>query len=471
MARALTPLFGWGVRKSSVVIAVAVVFLALLGGGALLVLALQNALTSTATGSAVSRAGALASLATDSGIDAAIAEVEGDSRPVQLLQILAPDGSVLAASRPGLDARPLSQLSPPAGSTATVHTDVKDVGSTDDFVVAAQGFELNSQTYGVQVATPLAVEAATVRTVALFLLGGTPVLLVVVGLATWVLVGRALQPVEVIRGQVSQIDARRLAARVAVPPTKDEIAALATTMNVMLDRLEASDRVQRSFVSDASHELRSPLSTVITAAEVSAADPSGALWEQRLQTVLVESNRMRFLVDNLMTLAKADSHDLDLLEVDVDLDDVVDAEAQQLRTRTTHQVRSTLPPVRITGDPRRLEQVVRNVLENADRHALSTIEVSLDADDTTVTLRVDNDGDPIEESMRERIFERFVRLDDSRSRDSGGSGLGLAISAEIVRAHGGTIRASETPTGWCRFEVLLPRPVDPEADSLSLGSG
>jgi signal transduction histidine kinase len=211
---------------------------------------------------------------------------------------------------------------------------------------------------------------------------------------------------------------------------------------------------------------------VITAAEVSAADPSGALWQQRLGTVLVESNRMRFLVDNLMTLAKADSHDLDLLAVDVDLDDVVETETQQLRSHSSRRVRSTLPPVRITGDPRRLAQVVRNLLENADRHAASTIEVSLAADDTTATLRVDNDGEPIEESMRERVFERFVRLDDSRTRDNGGSGLGLAISAEIVRAHGGTIRAAETANSWCRFEVRLPRHLQADAATglLRLGS-
>lgn len=465
-------MFGWGVRKSSVLIAVAAVFLALLGGGALLVLTLQSALTSNATNSAASRAGEIANLATQSGLEDAVIAVEGDSRPIHLLQIIAPDGTVLAASRPGLGTRPLARLSPAVGSTATTHTDISDIGSSEDFVVVAQGFPLKSGTYVVQVAALLEVEAETVRTVALFLLGATPVLLIVVGVASWILVGRALQPVEVIRGQVSQIDAHRLADRVAVPPTKDAIAALATTMNVMLDRLEASDRAQRSFVSDASHELRSPLATVITAAEVSVADPSGALWEQRVETVLVESNRMRFLVENLMTLAKADSHDLDLLAVDVDLDDVVETETQQLRNRSSHQVWSTAPPVRVLGDPRRLAQVIRNLLENADRHALSTIEVSLTADDTAVILRVDNDGDAIEDAMLERVFERFVRLDDSRSRDSGGSGLGLAISAEIVRAHGGTIRATESPTDWCRFEVVLPRRDESSAEvgPLSLNS-
>jgi signal transduction histidine kinase len=471
MARARTPLSGWGVRKSSVLIAVAAVFLALLGGGALLVLALQSALTATATDAAAGRAGEIVILATDSGLAEADSAVTGDSRPTQLLQILAPDGQVLAASRPRLEDRPLARVSPAAGSTVTVHSEIHDVGSTDDFVVVAQGFSVDAQTYVVQVAAPLGVEAETVRTVALFLLGATPVLLVVVAVATWVLVGRALGPVETIQEQVSRIDGHRLADRVAVPASNDEIAALASTMNVMLDRLEASDRAQRSFVSDASHELRSPLSAVITAAEVSAADPSGALWEQRLETVLVESNRMRFLVDNLMTLAKADSHDLDLRAEDVDLDDLVETEAGQLRSRSAHRIASGVSPVRVTGDPRRLAQVVRNLLENADRHARTTIEVSLSAGPGAAVLWVDNDGEVIEESMRQRVFERFVRLDDSRSRDHGGSGLGLAISAEIVHAHGGTISAAESPSGWCRFEVVLPLRDEAPTGTLRLGSG
>lgn len=462
--------FRWGLRRSSVLIAVAVVFLALLGGGGLLVLVLQSALASTTMESAVARTGEISDLAKQEGLAAAVAEVRSDTRPTQLLQIVTPAGQVVAASHPRLEGHPMAALSPAEGATTSVKTDIEDVGTTDDFLVVARGLTVDAKPYVVLVAAPLQIQAQTVHTVALFLLRAAPLLLLVVGVAVWVLVGRALRPVEVIREQVSRIDAQRLGARVDVPGSRDEIAALAATMNVMLDRLQASDRAQRSFVSDASHELRSPLSAVITAAEVSAADPSLALWPQRLETILVESNRMRFLVDNLMTLAAADSHNLDLLRVDVDLDDVVQIEIQQLKAGSQHQVRLSAPPVRLVGDPRRLAQVVRNLLENADRHARSSINVSLAAEGPTVRLCVDNDGDVIEESMRTRVFERFVRLDDSRSRDSGGSGLGLAISAEIVHAHGGTLTATETAAGWCRFEVVLPEHPPARSTALSLTS-
>lgn len=471
MARASPLGRRWGVRRTSVLIAVAVVFLALLGGGALLVLLLQSALASTTSESTTARAGEVADLAVADGMQAAMTAVRGDSRPSQLLQIVSASGQVLAASRPRIAAHPLSaRLRPAPGISATVHTEINDIGRTDDFLVAAVGFTVGGQSYVAQVAAPMQVQAQTVQTVAVFLLGAAPLLLVVVGFAVWVLVGRALGPVEVIRGQVAQIDGQRLTERVAVPPTSDEIAALASTMNVMLDRLEASDRAQRTFVSDASHELRSPLSTVLTVAEVSAADPTGARWRERVETVLLESKRMRFLVDNLMTLAKADSHDLDLRRDDVDLDDVVQTEIQRLRSSTGHRVVVAVPPVRMVGDALRLTQVARNLLENADRHACSTISVSLSSDDTEAVFCIDNDGPVIEASLRERVFERFVRLDDSRSRDFGGSGLGLAISAEIVHAHGGSIFAEESPAHWCRFRVVLPRRLAPEQAVLSLDS-
>jgi len=471
MARAQPLGARWGVRRTSVVIAVAVVFVALLGGGALLVLLLQSALASTTTESATARAGEIADLASQAGLGSAEAAVRADSRPTQLLQIVSPAGRVVAASRPRFAAHPLSTMSPAAGATDTVKSEIQDAGNTDDFLVAALGFPVADQVYVVQVAAPMQVQAQTVQTVATFLLGAAPVLLVVVGFAVWVLVGRALMTVEVIRSQVAQIDARRLDERVGVPPTEDEIAALAATMNVMLDRLEASSQAQRAFVSDASHELRSPLSTVLNVAEVSAADPTGARWRDRIETVLVEARRMAFLVDNLMTLAKADSDDLDLRTEDVDLDDVVQSEVQRLRGVSAHRVSASVPPIRIVGDSRRLTQVVRNLLENADRHARSTIEVLLSGEGSRAVLRIDNDGRVIEESMRGRVFERFVRLDDSRSRDLGGSGLGLAISAEIVHAHGGTIVATVTPAGWCRFEVVLPQRTQVEPAVLSLDTG
>ncbi|MEO6082004.1 MAG: HAMP domain-containing sensor histidine kinase, partial [Umezawaea sp.] len=243
--------------------------------------------------------------------------------------------------------------------------------------------------------------------------------------------------------------------RVEVPPTRDEVSALATTMNGMLDRLQLSQRAQRAFVSDASHELRSPLSTLSTAAEL-AAEADEPTRTRLLGTINLELVRMRGLVENLMTLARADADDLAVAPTEVDLDDLLAAEARRLAATSTRQVVVAVQPVRVWGDPQRLAQALRNLVDNAERHARSTIRLSLGAADGEAHLWVDNDGPLIETGDRERIFERFVRLDESRSRDAGGSGLGLAIARVAVRSYGGEVEVVDAPEGWCRFELRLP---------------
>jgi signal transduction histidine kinase len=247
-----------------------------------------------------------------------------------------------------------------------------------------------------------------------------------------------------------------LGGRVDVPPTADEITALALTMNSMLDRLQASEQEQRRFVSDASHELRSPLATLSAAVEVASADPTGATWNELKDVLAGETARMRFLVENLLTLAKSDDGGLRIDLTDVDLDHVVQDEIRRLRATSTHPIEADLRPVRITGDPMRLGQVLRNVLDNADKHARSRIRITLDTRPGEAVLAVDNDGDPVAEGDRLRIFGRFVRLDESRARGSGGSGLGLAIAESIMAAHHGTISATESTAGECRFELVFP---------------
>jgi signal transduction histidine kinase len=287
------------------------------------------------------------------------------------------------------------------------------------------------------------------------LLVAAPLLVALVAVAVWVLVGQSLKTVERIRRQVAEIDGRRLSERVEVPPTGDEIAALTVTMNQMLDKLEHSDRTHRAFFSDASHELRSPLSTLVTTAEVASLDQTGKTWLDLQQTVLNESSRMQALVEDLLTLAKVDAHQLQLDVQDVDLEDVLDAEISRLRTVSGLQVRAELQPIRVRGDERRLSQVLRNLLDNAARYAKSTIVVGMERRASDVVVSVDNDGEVISTQDRNRVFERFARLDTSRSSDGGGSGLGLAISREIMLAHGGAVVATEWD-GWCRFQVILP---------------
>jgi signal transduction histidine kinase len=306
------------------------------------------------------------------------------------------------------------------------------------------------------VAVPMALQQSTIRTVSLFLVVGGPVLALLGSALMWFLVGRSLAPVRRITGQVRRIGTAHLGERVDVPPTGDEIAALAGTMNGMLDRLEASDRAQRRFVADASHELRSPLATLTTTIEVAASDPSAALWPEVAPVLRSQSRRMGRLVEDLLTLAKIDDAGLRLRTADTDLDEVVREEVARMRPASRHEVRAHVDPVRIRGDGSRLQQVLRNLLSNAERHAESWIAVSLRTEGRDAVVTVDNDGTGIAPEDRERVFERFVRLDDSRTRDTGGSGLGLAISREIAAAHGGTITAGEDGRGNCRFELRLP---------------
>jgi heavy metal sensor kinase len=448
----------WGIRKRSVLSAVVVVTFSLLVGGAFLLLVLQSSLTSAAWSTLSVRANDAARLLEEEGIEETQSTLAEDPRSGERVQIVDSSNRVVAWSSRRVRGDPISALRPAPGKTAKEQlAQVPALGDDDEVLVSARGVEVHGKPYVVLVAAPLEVQTETLRTVGLLLLAAAPLLVALVAVAVWVLVGQSLKTVERIRRQVSEIDGRRLSERVEVPPTGDEIAALASTMNEMLDKLEHSNNSHRAFFSDASHELRSPLSTLVTTAEVASLDRSGKTWLDMQQTVISESSRMQSLVEDLLTLAKVDAHQLQLEIQDVDLEDVLDSEINRLRTVSSLEITSALQPVRLRGDERRLAQVFRNLLDNAARHAKSRIVVGMGRRAEEVVVSVDNDGEIISPEDRHRVFERFARLDASRSTDGGGSGLGLAISREIMGAHGGTVVAAESD-GWCRFQVRLPTP-------------
>jgi signal transduction histidine kinase len=251
--------------------------------------------------------------------------------------------------------------------------------------------------------------------------------------------------------------ASHLTERVPVPTHRDEIFNLATTMNAMLTRIESGHAAQRRFVADASHELRSPLTTVISALEVGVAHPE--LLDDRLVagTLLPEAHRMQALVDDLLLLARADEQGLDLQRADTDLDDLAAAEVARLQRDTALDVRADLAPTRLAGDPNALSQVLRNLFDNAARHALSRVEVTVRPEHGQACLAVADDGPGIPPADRARVFDRFVRLDTDRARSSGGTGLGLAIVDEIVAAHGGNVRI--TDRNGCGAVVVVQLPL------------
>jgi signal transduction histidine kinase len=246
--------------------------------------------------------------------------------------------------------------------------------------------------------------------------------------------------------------------RVPEPDTRDEVGRLARTMNAMLDRLESASQRQRQFVSDASHELRSPLASIRTNLEVALRHSERADWPVVAERALAEDARMEDTVSELLALARLDEADgsapVDTLP-EIDLDELVlDDTVQQRRVPVDT---SRVSAGRVHGRREQLTRVVRNLLDNAARHAASSVAVELRAgDDHTIELTVDDDGPGIPVEERERVFDRFTRLDDGRARDAGGLGLGLSMVKEITEQHGGTVTIEDAPIGGARLRVRLP---------------
>ncbi len=347
----------------------------------------------------------------------------------------------------------------PVLTTTQTHVSKVTAGDGTDYYVVWRKVTVSSGQVTIAIATPLTDVRHSVDTLANSLWVGTPGLILLVGLVVWVLVGRALRPVEAIRTQVDAITGTTMDRRVPVPNTDDEVARLARTMNGMLDRLERASARQRAFVSDASHELRSPVSTIRTELEVASADAEHADWPEVAQRTLGETDRLSRLVDDLLALARLDEAQGPGRRAPVDLDDLVLEESTR-----THRVPVRTAGVsagRVSGDERQLTQVVRNLVDNAQRHASTRVALALRHEDDELVLLVDDDGPGIAEADRERVFDRFTRIDEARGRAAGGAGLGLAVVRRVVENHGGTVTVADSDPasgglGGARFVVRLP---------------
>ena len=444
--------YSWSLQRRVLVTSGVLVTVMIVIGVAAFAVALDRILYSASLDAARAQAAQVAELVSSGQAPATevLAEV-----PVQgaVLQVLDSTGRVVAASERRLEPKAITNLRPVVGQVdvAQVTTIPGEVG--EPHAIVAQGVADPSGTeYIVVVGSPLNIEADIVQTATVLLGVGAAALLVLLLFLIRRVLQQALAPVERIRTQVSQISQVRGRGSIDVPPTGDEIARLAETMNDMLTRLERADASTRRFVSDASHELRSPLATIRATVEV--AGRGGAPQDARDLVIHGEALRMQGLVDDLLTLAKADDG-APILKEDVDLDDIVDGEARRVRA-TGVEVEADIAAARVLGDPVRLEQMVRNLVDNAVRHTTGRVALSVATEDDEVVVRVDNDGPPIPDADRDSVFERFTRLQESRHRHTGGSGLGLAIVRTVAMAHGGTAIATQTPEGSCRFEIRLP---------------
>ena len=432
-------------RARAVLGAVTVVGVALLVGSIAMVVLTRSSLTDNVREAAELRAEDVAATLDEDGATPADLAVEDEEDG--FIQVLDPDGTVVASSTNVDGSSALADL-------GDEESTVIDDAPMDDESFVVVGVEAGDRT----VLVGRALDDADEATVALLTALGVivPLVLLLVGLVAWRLVGRALAPVTALTAGAREIAGGDLGGRLPEAGSADELGELGRTLNAMLDRLQASRDRLGAFVADAAHELRSPVSGLRQHAEVALEHPGTTDVPELAGTVRAEALRLQALVDDLLLLARSDEGALARLDDAVDLDDVVAAVAGRVEPPPRLD-RRAVSGGQVRGDAVSLERLVTNLVDNARRHATSTVAVAVhEDDDGTVTLVVDDDGPGIAPPERERVFERFVRLDEARSRDAGGSGLGLAIVAAVARLHGATVGIDDSPLGGARVRVVFP---------------
>ncbi|MFI6442205.1 sensor histidine kinase [Streptomyces sp. NPDC050759] len=457
-------LFG-SVRARATLAATAVVAVALVAAGAVVLLSLRSNLAGQADTAADSAARNVAAQIAQ-GVPYRDLDLDED-HPVQVVDR---DGRVLAVSEDleaisGTGAPDVTPVSSP-DTGRDDDEDEPEVGEVGDVTWHGPGratvdgesvayrfaqvevTDRSDRTVRVYAGASLQAQQDAVHTAATVMLIGLPVLLAVVAWVTWAVTRRALRPVEAIRQEMAAITASEdLARRVPVPDTHDEVARLARTTNETLAALETSVERQRRFVADASHELRSPIASLRTQLEVAAAHPE--LLD--LDGAVEDTVRLQHLAADLLLLARLDAGERGA-GARVEL-------AALARERAAGRAGVTVraDAVEVTGSRGQLERVLDNLLDNARRHARSAVVVTVRRDgDRNAVVEVADDGDGVPAGDRERIFERFVRLDEARARDDGGAGLGLAIARDVAARHGGTLTVRDAPAGGALFELRLP---------------
>jgi len=371
------------------------------------------------------------------------------------VQLVGPGGEVVTAS-PALAAAP-PLAAPPADQFQRTVT-VEDVaGAGGSHRLLSRHVDAPDGPAVLHVAGNLEDVGDAVRVLGASLLVAIPAVVALLAALIWWLVGRTLLPVDAIQREVAGITGADLHRRVPEPGGDDEIARLARTMNTMLERVERAGARQRRFVADASHELRSPLTRIRSELEVDLAHPETASPDETHHSVLAETVAMQRLVDDLLHIARSDDGATPRRAELVDLDDLVLREADRLREDARVKVDvSRVSAAQVTGDPDQLRRVIRNLADNAERHASGRVTFRLEERAGHAHLTVADDGPGIPAQERERIFERFARLEDARTRASGGAGLGLAIVRDLVARHGGTVTAEATTAPGAHLLVRLP---------------
>ncbi|WP_246178745.1 sensor histidine kinase [Actinomadura decatromicini] len=374
-----------------------------------------------------------------------------------LIQIQTMNGRVIAAS-PKLRGRPALVV---PDDTELINTKV--CPDYLDRCVWAYGIRMRMSAYGrnvmVLAASPLPV-LTTAWALSLLLSLLLVALLTLIGWWTWRAIGLALEPVSRVQEEMSEIGASNLSRRVPVPHTGGHFRRLANTVNDTLARLEEAASRERRFTSDASHDLRNPIAGLRTRLEGALDDPDDHGLRPAVRAALTDVERLGDIVDDLLELARLDS----LAPVPVETLDLARLTRREIERRVPGTPITTRlePDVHVRASPVRLSRVLNNLLNNAERHARSAIEVLVARDGGQARLEVLDDGSGVPEDERERVFERFSRLPESRGRDPHGTGLGLPIAREIAEVYGGSLTIQDSGSG-ARFVLTLPLAQDPPA--------
>ncbi|MFT4262030.1 MAG: ATP-binding protein [Nocardioides sp.] len=443
---------GASVRSRAVLAAFVALVPALLLASVAAVLLQRHDLTSSTVLVAREHAAAVERQWEDGATPSSAVAAAGGEDLVQIVELASGKGRVVAATGGMSRSGPLA----PQGSRSRTTAGLLP-GEGDRYVVVTRPAPSG---YVVVARSLEGVDQAASSTTGILGVGSLLVMAAVCGL-TWLLIGRALRPVESMRRRASEMTTADLSARLPVPTTGDEIERLATTMNDLLERTEEAVVAQRRFVADASHELRSPIASVRALHETAHLGAPGQGAIDLTSEVLTEVRRLDDLVADLLFLARDNAGGEERQGQAIPVDLAVEAAFLVDRPRRVPVTLMTSGSTWVLGDPRALSRMIRNLLDNAERHAASSIVVMVESVAADVRLVVSDDGPGIPDHERERVFGRFVRLDEARSRDAGGSGLGLAIVRQIATRHGGTAQVSDpsvrdNPMTGALITVTLP---------------
>jgi signal transduction histidine kinase len=371
------------------------------------------------------------------------------------LEVINASGKLVSVT-PGIAGRGRFDVipAPPLGTqtTATVDGGVIGAARGEKFRLVARTISSPSGALTIYAMATIGAAGRAERYLQVTLLFGSAILLVIAAMGIWLIVGRAFAPVDAMRAEVDRIEATDLSKRVRPGSSDNEVAKLGATLNRLLDRLQDAATRQHLFSAAASHELRSPLSAIRTDVEVGLLYPDRAVWPTIAEDVLIEVSRLEALSHDLRTLTRSNAVDP---SERLDLARLVANEIGRRQPPRGIAYETQLESALVRADEDAIIQVLRNLLDNAERHAATTIRVLLRSNAWSTTLSVANDGAPIPENDRDRIFEPFRRLDEARSLDTGGSGLGLAIARTIMQGLGGSLVAND-PAGGAEFSASFP---------------